>query len=107
MSSAPTGAERPPWGWLPAWLRPRAVELPGSGRTRLVETKEATQLWAERFDTELKSILQVQDEIVGRVSRAIGLQVVDIEARRSWSERPDSAVSRSMVSAGCKRMACV
>src|SRR5262245_29931747 len=59
--------------------------------TRLVETKEATQLWGERFDTELKSILQVQDEIVGRVSRAIGLQVVDIEARRSWSERPDSA----------------
>jgi TolB-like protein/DNA-binding winged helix-turn-helix (wHTH) protein/cytochrome c-type biogenesis protein CcmH/NrfG len=59
--------------------------------TRLVETKEASQLWAERFDAELKSILQVQDEIVARVSRAIGLQVVDIEARRSWSERPDSA----------------
>jgi TolB-like protein len=51
--------------------------------TRLVETKEASQLWAERFDTELKGILEVQDEIVGRVSRAIGLQVVDIEARRS------------------------
>ena len=51
--------------------------------TRLVETKEASQLWAERFDAELKSILQVQDEIVSRVSRAIGLQVVDIEARRS------------------------
>jgi hypothetical protein len=38
MSSTPTGAERPPWGWLPAWLRPRAVELPGSGRMRLIET---------------------------------------------------------------------
>src|SRR5262249_60366117 len=59
--------------------------------TRLVETKEASQLWAERFDTELKGILEVQDEIVGRVSRAIGLQVVDIEARRSWREKPDSA----------------
>jgi TolB-like protein len=59
--------------------------------TRLVETKEASQLWAERFDTELKSILQVQDEIVARVSRAIGLQVVHMEARRSWHERPDSA----------------
>jgi TolB-like protein/cytochrome c-type biogenesis protein CcmH/NrfG len=58
--------------------------------TRLVETKEASQLWAERFDAELKSILQVQDEIVARVSRAIGLQVVDIEARRSWRERPNS-----------------
>jgi adenylate cyclase len=59
--------------------------------TRLVETKEASQLWAERFDAELKSILQVEDEIVSRVSRAIGLQVVDLEARRSLRERPDSA----------------
>ncbi len=59
--------------------------------TRLVETKEASQLWAERFDTERSSILQVQDEIVSRVSRATGLQVIDLEARRSWRERPDSA----------------
>jgi TolB-like protein/DNA-binding winged helix-turn-helix (wHTH) protein/cytochrome c-type biogenesis protein CcmH/NrfG len=59
--------------------------------TRLVETKDGHQLWAERFDTERKGILQVQDEIVGRVSRAIGLKVVDIEARRSLRERPDSA----------------
>ena len=59
--------------------------------TRLVETKEGSQLWAERFDAERKGILQVQDEIVGRVSRAIGLKVVDIEARRSLRERPDSA----------------
>jgi TolB-like protein/DNA-binding winged helix-turn-helix (wHTH) protein/tetratricopeptide (TPR) repeat protein len=58
---------------------------------RLVDTKEANQLWTERFDTELTSMLQVQDEIVRRVSRAIGLQVVDIEARRSREERPDSA----------------
>jgi TolB-like protein/DNA-binding winged helix-turn-helix (wHTH) protein len=56
----------------------------------LVETKEGSQLWSERFDTERKSILQVQDEIVGRVSRAIGLKVVDIEARRSRLERPNS-----------------
>ena len=33
----------------------------------------------------------MQDEIVARVSRAIGLKVVDIEARRSLRERPDSA----------------
>ncbi len=29
---------REPRGRLPGWLRPRAVELPGSGRTRLIET---------------------------------------------------------------------
>jgi TolB-like protein/DNA-binding winged helix-turn-helix (wHTH) protein/tetratricopeptide (TPR) repeat protein len=57
---------------------------------QLVETKEGSQLWSERFDTERKSILQAQDEIVGRVSRAIGLKVVDIEARRSRLERPNS-----------------
>ena len=68
--------------------------------TRLVETKEGSQLWAERFDAELKSILQVQDEIVSRVSRAIGLQVVDIEARRSWRERPDSAELIDLVMRG-------
>jgi cytochrome c-type biogenesis protein CcmH/NrfG len=59
--------------------------------TRLAEANEGSQLWAERFDTERKSVLQVQDEIVGRVSRAIGLKVIDIEARRSWLERPSSA----------------
>jgi TolB-like protein/cytochrome c-type biogenesis protein CcmH/NrfG len=59
--------------------------------TELAETTEGNQLWAERFDTERKGILQVQDEIVARVSRAIGLKVVDIEARRSWRERPSSA----------------
>jgi TolB-like protein/DNA-binding winged helix-turn-helix (wHTH) protein len=59
--------------------------------TELAETTEGNQLWAERFDTERKGILQVQDEIVARVSRAIGLKVVDVEARRSWRERPSSA----------------
>ena len=31
-------AEQRGWGWLPAWLRPRAVEALGSGRVRLIET---------------------------------------------------------------------
>jgi hypothetical protein len=38
MSGPPQAQAREPWGALPAWLRPRSVELPGSGRTRLVET---------------------------------------------------------------------
>lgn len=57
---------------------------------QLVETKDGNQLWAERFEMERTSILQIQDEIVSRVSRAIGLKVVDIEARRSQRERPTS-----------------
>jgi len=57
---------------------------------QLVKAKEGGHLWADRFDIERRSILQVQDEIVGRASRAIGLKVVDIEARRSRNERPSS-----------------
>jgi TolB-like protein/tetratricopeptide (TPR) repeat protein len=68
--------------------------------TQLAETKEGSQLWAERFDTERTSILQVQDEIVGRVSRAIGLKVVDIEARRSSRERPTSVELMDLIMRG-------
>ena len=59
--------------------------------THLVDTKDGRQLWSERFDTELRSILEVQDEIVARLSRAIGLKVVDIEAQRSERYRPASS----------------
>ncbi len=38
MSQPSAPAERDPWVRLPGWLRPRAVELPGSGRMRLIET---------------------------------------------------------------------
>jgi TolB-like protein/DNA-binding winged helix-turn-helix (wHTH) protein len=67
---------------------------------RLVETKEGSQLWSERFDAERKSILDVQDEIVGRVSRAIGLKVIAVEAQRSWRERPGSAEAIDLIMLG-------
>jgi hypothetical protein len=38
MNSLPDSVEPPRGPRLPARLRPRAVELPGSGRTRLIET---------------------------------------------------------------------
>jgi hypothetical protein len=38
MSDAATTTERDRFSALPAWLRPRAVELAGTGRIRLVET---------------------------------------------------------------------
>jgi hypothetical protein len=38
MSQFSSPVEPGPWRRLPALLRPRKVELPGSGRTRLIET---------------------------------------------------------------------
>jgi hypothetical protein len=36
--SAPAQPRADAWERLPGWLRPRTVELPGSGSTRLIET---------------------------------------------------------------------
>jgi TolB-like protein/cytochrome c-type biogenesis protein CcmH/NrfG len=50
---------------------------------QLIDAQTDTQLWAERFDKKRQDVLEVQDQIVGRLSRAVGLQVIDLEARRS------------------------
>jgi tetratricopeptide (TPR) repeat protein len=51
---------------------------------QLIDTETDEHLWAERFDKERRDIQQVQDEIVGRLSRSVGLEIVRAEvARRS------------------------
>jgi adenylate cyclase len=67
---------------------------------RLVDAQMGNEVWAERFDTARGGILQVQDEIVGRLSRAIGLQVINLEARRSEREKPASAEAIDLVLRG-------
>jgi TolB-like protein/Flp pilus assembly protein TadD len=69
--------------------------LPEGQRVRvnahLVDAQTGNEIWAERFDTMKANILEVQDEIVGRLSRAVGLQVIDVEARRSEHQKSQSA----------------
>jgi TolB-like protein len=55
---------------------------------QLIDSDTGTSLWAERFDKKRQNVLEIQDQIVGRLSRAVGLELVDIEARRSERERP-------------------
>ena len=50
---------------------------------RLIEATSNTELWADRFDKKRQNVLEIQDQIVGRLSRAVGLELVDIEAKRS------------------------
>jgi TolB-like protein len=49
---------------------------------QLIDTETDQHLWAERFDKERKEVLQVQDEIVGRISRSVGIQLIRTEAGR-------------------------
>jgi len=67
---------------------------------QLVDTQAGNQVWAERFDVARSDVLRVQDEIVGRLSRAIGLQVINFEARRSEREKPGTAQAIDLVLRG-------
>src|SRR3954470_2732155 len=49
---------------------------------QLIDASTDEHLWAERFDKERQEILQMQDEIVGRLSRSVGIQLVRSEAGR-------------------------
>ncbi len=71
--------------------------LVDSGRLRvniqLIDAESDEHLWAERFDKERREILQVQDEIVGRLSRSVGIQLVRTEAGRVSRDRDGSDVA--------------
>jgi adenylate cyclase len=49
---------------------------------QLIDAKTNEHLWAERFDKERQELLRVHDIIVGRLSRAVGIELVRTEAAR-------------------------
>ena len=84
-----------------------SVLLAGDDRVRvnaqLVAAETGAHLWADRFDMPRHDALQVQDRIVGRLARAVGLQMIDAEARRAeQAERahPDEGTAEDYVLRG-------
>ena len=67
---------------------------------RLVDTQLGNEIWGERFDTSRGELLKVQDEIVGRLSRAIGLQVINFAAQRSERDKPNNPEAIDLVLRG-------
>jgi adenylate cyclase len=53
---------------------------------QLIDAETGGHLWAERFDLKRRDIQQVQDDIVGLLSRAIDFKMIEAEARRSDRE---------------------
>jgi predicted ATPase/TolB-like protein/cytochrome c-type biogenesis protein CcmH/NrfG len=63
---------------------------------QLIDADTDEHLWAERFDKERKDILEVQDEIVARLSRTVGIELVRTEAARGSSNNSGDAVDLVM-----------
>lgn len=58
---------------------------------QLVDTASGSHLWAERFDKPVGDLLDMQDEVVARLARQLGTQLIGAEARRAErAPNPDS-----------------
>lgn len=71
---------------------------------QLILAETGAHLWAERFDlTLLGGVLRVQDGIVARIARAVGLRIVQHEAQRAERaerEYPGSGTAEDYVLRG-------
>ena len=55
---------------------------------QLIDTETGAHLWADQFDADRADLLAMQDEIVTRLSRALQLQLVEVDAARIARTHP-------------------
>jgi tetratricopeptide (TPR) repeat protein len=67
---------------------------------QLVDALTDEHLWAERFDKERRDVLQVQDEIVARLSRNVGFELLQNEAERARRRSDEGADAADLVMRG-------
>jgi len=67
---------------------------------QLIDALTDEHLWAERFDKERKDILQAQEEIVARLARSTGVEMVRNEARPGANEAEDKEDAVELVMRG-------
>src|SRR5208282_6321311 len=53
----------------------------------LIDTGSAANIWADRFDTDVTSLLELYDAVTGRIAASLNLQLVRAEYRRAVAER--------------------
>jgi adenylate cyclase len=56
---------------------------------QLVDAETGAHLWAERLDREMGDLFRLQNEITGRIARALQFELVNVEAGRT-TDHPDA-----------------
>ena len=56
---------------------------------QLIDAETGAHLWAERFDSDIGDLLVLQNQITGRLSNALNLELVGVEAARP-TDHPDA-----------------
>jgi adenylate cyclase len=71
-----------------------------SGRVRvnaqLIDAGTGAHIWADQFDANRSDLLEMQDEIVIRLSRALSIQLVDSELARARRTRPGNLEAQDL-----------
>jgi adenylate cyclase len=57
---------------------------------QLINAETGAHLWADRFDSDLADLGQLQNEITGRIASSLNVELIEAESRRSLQERPDN-----------------
>jgi class 3 adenylate cyclase/TolB-like protein len=57
---------------------------------QLVDTSNAAQLWAERFDGEIAQLAKVHDQVTQRIAVALKVALTEAENQRALRERPNN-----------------
>jgi TolB-like protein/class 3 adenylate cyclase/cytochrome c-type biogenesis protein CcmH/NrfG len=57
---------------------------------QLIDAATGAHLWADQFDADRTDLLQMQDEIITRLSRAMEIQLAAVDVARTTRARPDN-----------------
>lgn len=55
---------------------------------QLIDAETGAQVWADRFETNMRNLAEAQKEITGRLARTLNLQLVQAVGRQIERERP-------------------
>jgi class 3 adenylate cyclase/TolB-like protein/Flp pilus assembly protein TadD len=67
---------------------------------QLVDPQSDVQLWAETFDEERADPLQMEDDIVARITNTLRMAIADVEGRRAEAEPRDAWALAALCGAG-------
>jgi adenylate cyclase len=63
---------------------------------QLIDTETGAHLWADQFDADRSDLLEMQDDIVIRLSRALSVQLVDADLARAMRTRPGNLEAQDL-----------
>ncbi|HKW54124.1 MAG TPA: adenylate/guanylate cyclase domain-containing protein [Stellaceae bacterium] len=63
---------------------------------QLIDTESGGHLWADRFDRDVTELLELQDEITGRIAMALHYKMTEVESRRAQDQRSNDPDARDL-----------